>query len=60
MISVSKGILLQYKQRYSNLFKIYKDVFAWYYEDLKAFDTSIIQHKIALKSGIKPCKKKLR
>ena len=45
---------------YLNLFKIYKVVFAWSYEDLKSFDTNIVQHKIPLKSGINPCKKKLR
>lgn len=60
MIRLSKGIPLHYRQRYLNLFKIYNDVFAWSYEDLKAFDTNIIQHKIPLKSGIKSCKKKLR
>lgn len=59
MIKLSKGIPLQCRQRYLNLFKIYKDVFAWSYEDLNAFDTNIIQHKIPLKSGIKPCKHKL-
>eukprot|EP00253_Pinus_taeda_P033457 PITA_33457 len=60
MIKLSKGIPLQYRQRYLNLFKIYKDIFSWSYEDLKAFDTNIIHHKIPLKSGIKPCKQKLR
>lgn len=60
MIRLSKGIPLQYRLRYLNLFKIYKDVFSWSYEDLKAFDTNIIQHKIPLKSGINPCKQKLR
>jgi len=60
MLRLSKGIPSQYKQRYLNLFKIYKDVFSWSYEDLKAFDTNIIQHKIPLKGGVKPCKQKLR
>lgn len=54
MIKLSKGIPLQYKQRYLNLFKIYKDVFSWSYEDFKEFDTNIIQHNIPLNSGIKP------
>lgn len=59
MTKLSKGIPLQYHQRYLNLFKFYKDVFAWSYDDLKTFDTNIIQHKVPLKSGMRPCKQKL-
>ena len=36
------------------------DVFAWSYDDLETFDTTIIQHKIPLKIGMKPYKQKLR
>jgi hypothetical protein len=36
------------------------DVFAWIYEDLKVYDTKVIQHVIPIKDGHKPCKKKLR
>jgi hypothetical protein len=36
------------------------DVFAWRYDYLKTYDTSIIQHRIPLKTGTKPFKKKLR
>lgn len=39
------------KQRYLELFKELKDVFAWKYEDLKTYDTQIIQHKIPLNPG---------
>lgn len=60
MVRLSKRIPLRYKKRYINLFKIYKGVFTWSYEDLKEFDTNIIQHKIPFKSGIKPCKQMLR
>ena len=60
MVMLSKGIPLQYKQRYLNLFKIYMDVFTWYYEDLKTFDTNMIQHKVPLKGGIKPCNQNLK
>ena len=35
-------------------------MFAWGYEDLKSYDTSIIQHKIPLKENQKPFKQKLR
>ena len=36
------------------LFREYKDVFAWTYEDLKTYDTKIIQHVIQLKENAKP------
>ena len=38
----------------------YIDVFAWSYEEMKAYDTSIIQHKIPIKEYQKPFKQKLR
>ena len=40
--------------------KKYTDVFSWSYEDLKEYDTSIIQHTIQIKPGDKPFKPKLR
>ena len=39
------------------LFKQYKDVFSWTYEDLKTYDTNIIQHVIPIKYGVKPLRK---
>ena len=35
-------------------------MFAWAYEDLNTYDTSIIEHKIPLKEDVKPFRKKLR
>ena len=43
-----------------NLSKQYKYVFAWMYEDLKTYDTNIIQHVILIRSGIKPYQQPLR
>ena len=40
--------------------KEYLDVFRWSYSDLKAYDTSIIQHTIPLKKDEVPLKKELR
>ena len=40
--------------------KKYTNVFAWSYEDLKEYDTSIIQHTIPIKPGEKPFRQKLR
>lgn len=36
------------------------DVFAWTYDDLKTYDTWIIQHIIPIKEGVKPYQQKLR
>ena len=35
------------------LFRDFKDVFAWTYEDLKTYDTKIILHVIPLKENAK-------
>lgn len=48
------------KDQYVNLFKHYKDIFIWSYDDLKNYDTYIIQHKIPLKPEAKPFQQKLR
>jgi hypothetical protein len=42
------------------LLKKYSDVFAWSYDDLKMYDTSVIRHTILLKKNEKPFKQKLR
>ena len=40
--------------KFISLFKKNKDVFAWTYEELKTYDTKIIQHIIPIRSGVKP------
>ena len=42
MVKLSKSLPREVKGMYKNLFKEFKDVFAWRYEDLKEYDTSII------------------
>ena len=42
MIKLSKTLPTLIKHKYIELFKEFKDVFAWSYEDLKSYDTSII------------------
>ena len=42
------------------LFREYKDIFAWTYEDMKTYDMKIIQHVIPLKENAKPFQQKLR
>ena len=46
--------------KFISLFKQYKDVFAWMYEDLKTYDTKIIQHVIPIRTGVKPYLQPLR
>ena len=48
------------KLKYVELLKEFEDVFSWSYEDLKSYDTSIIQHTIPLKEDQKPFTKKVR
>ena len=57
---MSKILPQQEKDKYIELLKEYQDVFAWSYEDLKSYDTNIIQHKIPIKEDQKPFKQKLR
>jgi hypothetical protein len=46
--------------QYFTLFKKYLDVFAWTYDDLKAYDKIIFQHIIPLREEAKPVKQKIR
>jgi len=59
MVKLSKALLPNQKLKYIELFKEFQDVFAWSYEDLKSYDTSVIQHTIPLKENKKPFKQKL-
>jgi hypothetical protein len=45
---------------YGELLKEFADIFAWKYDDLKNFDTEVIQHKIPLNKDTKPFRQKLR
>jgi hypothetical protein len=60
MIKFSKSLPPAQNHKYLELFKEFIDVFAWSYEDLKFYDTSIIQHKIPIKENQNPFKQKLR
>jgi hypothetical protein len=60
LVKISKYLPAQMKNKYVELLKQYKDVFAWSYDDIKNYDTSVIEHKIPLNHGIKPFRQKLR
>ena len=42
----------------TELFKEYKDVFAWSFQDLKRVDPSVCQHTIPLRDDAKPSKQR--
>jgi ribonuclease HI len=60
MVKLSRKLPEKQRDRYVNLMKQFSDVFSWSYEDLKVFDTDIMQHKIPLNPGSKPFKQKSR
>ena len=60
LVKISSKLSAEAKEKYHNLLKQYLDVFAWSYDDLKVYDTSVIKHTIQLKENEKPFKKKLR
>ena len=60
VVKISKALSEEQRERYIKLLKEYVDIFAWSYEDLKTYDTSIIQHKVPLKPNLKPFRQKLR
>ena len=60
MVKLSQSLPPDQKLKHVELIKEFQDVFAWSYEDLKSYDTSVIQHTIPLKENKKPFKQKLR
>jgi hypothetical protein len=59
MVKLSKYLSTETKNKYTELLRKYKDIFTWSYEELRTYDTSVIEHKIPLKPGVKPFKQKL-
>jgi hypothetical protein len=60
MVKISKYLQAQIKSKYIEFLRQYKYSFSWSYDNLKTYDTSIIEHKIPLKHGIKPFRKNIR
>jgi ribonuclease HI len=59
-VKLSSSLTTEQRAEYTELLKEFADVFAWTYEDLKTYDTSVIEHKIPLKEGAKSFRQKLR
>ena len=60
MVKILKALIAEQRNRYIKLLKEHVDVFAWSYEQLRTYDTGIIQHKVPLKLNVKPFRQKLR
>jgi len=58
-INLGKSIYVDERRAYIKLFKKYKDIFARSYQDIKTYDTRIIQHTIPLRNDVKPFQYKL-
>ena len=60
IIKIGKDTSDEERRNIENLIREYRDVFAWSYDDLKAYKEDIIQHTIPLKEDAKPYRQKLR
>ena len=59
IMNISRMLSLEAKHKYTSLMEEYTYAFSWIYSDLKAYDTSIIQHTIPIKNDGMPFKQKL-
>src|SRR3984885_5117318 len=59
-INLGLGLAPEEKLAYIRLLRQYKNVFAWNYDELKTYDTSIIQHTIPMIDNEKPVQQTLR
>jgi hypothetical protein len=59
-VKLSNNLTREKRVEYVELLKEFNDVFACTYEDLKTYDTIVIEHKIPLKEKAKPFRQKLR
>jgi hypothetical protein len=60
ILKVGAQCFKEEKTKFMDLFREFKDVFAWSYEDLHGFDPSIIQHTILIKEEAKLVRQKQR
>jgi hypothetical protein len=59
-VKLSSNLTKEQRAEYTELLREFAYVFAWTYEDLKMYDTSVIEHKIPLKEEAKPFRQNLR
>ena len=46
--------------KYSTLFREFRDVFAWSYDEMPGIDSSIVEHEIKMYPDVKPVRQRLR
>ena len=59
-VHVGQNCLAKESEAYMALFKEFRDIFAWSYEEMSGIDPSIMVHEIKTYPTAKPIKKKLR
>jgi ribonuclease HI len=59
-VNLASHLSKKQKADYGELLREFADIFAWQYDDLKTFDTEVIQHKIPLNKDTKPFIQKIR
>jgi hypothetical protein len=59
-VKLSNNLSKEQRVEHVIILKEFDDVFSWVHEDLRTYDTRIIEHKIPLKEDAKPFKQKLR
>ena len=60
LIKFGKGTMTDERENITTLIREFNDVFAWSYEDMKAYQEDIIQQAIPLIDGAKPFRQKLK
>jgi hypothetical protein len=60
IIKIGKACTLEEQRKIVTLVREYRDVFAWSYDELKAYDPKIINQEISLLEGVKPFRQRLR
>lgn len=59
-VFIGAGSSLEEIQIYTNLFKEFRDVFTWSYEEMPSINPSIVHHEIKTYENAMPIRKKLR
>ena len=60
MVKISKSLSYEERKIYIKVLREFIIFFTWSYEDMKIYDTNIIQHNIPLNPNTKPFRWKLR
>ena len=56
VINMSTELTVDQRSKFCSLIKEFADVFSWEYNDLKTYETNIIQHRIPLEKDTIPFK----